>query len=632
MSQIPQTNPATTLGGRYKVISQLGAGGFGQTFLAQDLHLPGHPRCVIKRLLPQTSDDKSLQMARRLFDTEARALYQLGSHHQIPSLFAHFEENQEFYLAQEFIEGESLTRQLRKGKTWSEEQVIALLRDILQILAFVHQQQVIHRDIKPSNLMRRRKDGRIVLIDFGAVKQVSTQTANPDTGLTDLTVSIGTQGYIPNEQLAGKPRFSSDVYAVGIIGIQALTGIHPKRLGEHPETGEIDWCDRAPEISKELAEILECMVRYDFRDRYPTAVEALEAFQSLPAGAAEFLPPFTEITDVPLDSPFSGAETTASEIVSVSNSAPTNVFTPSDTTVQISISALESTTPYQFQPGELTGSDASELASAPDQPPSQPSALPPNRKRRLAKLGFGLGLIALATAGTTFAALQTGAFLQPVSPVEAVASRAGNPAVPVIRSIAPPTLPASEEWATKLQSRADRLRQNGQFQQALEAYSGLLALNPASAEAHWGRCHSLTYLQQPAEAAVACDDALAINPNYAEAYWSKGRAYREQGRSLQSLRLFEQATRLKPDLIGAWVDLGITLQSFGRSVEAISVLDRAIALDRNSVEAWATRGEALWNLGRFDQAIASLDKALQIQPDHPQAAPLRQQARERLGY
>ncbi|NJL37523.1 MAG: tetratricopeptide repeat protein [Leptolyngbyaceae cyanobacterium SM1_4_3] len=630
MSQIPQTNPATTLGGRYKVISQLGAGGFGQTFLAQDLHLPGHPRCVVKRLLPQTNDDKSLQMARRLFDTEARALYQLGSHHQIPALFAHFEENQEFYLAQEFVEGESLNCQLRKGKTWPEDQVIALLRDILQVLAFVHQQQVIHRDIKPSNLMRRRKDGRIVLIDFGAVKQVSTQSANPDTGVTDLTVSIGTQGYIPNEQLAGKPRFSSDVYAVGIIGIQALTGIHPKRLGEHPDTGEIDWRDRTSDVSSELAEILECMVRYDFRDRYPTAVEALEAFETLPAGAAEFLPPLPEFIDPPLDS-LSGAETTASEIISAS----TGAFTPSDTTVQISISALESEiASYQFRSDELNGSHPAEPDSAPDQPQASAKLeLQPVRKRRLAKLGFGLGLVGLVTAVTTFVALQTGAFLQPVSsPVETVGSEAGNPAVPVIRSIAAPALPAPEEWAAKLQNRGDRLRQNGQFQQALEAYNGLLALSPASAEAHWGRCHSLTYLQQPAEAVVACDDALAINPNYAEAYWSRGRAYREQGRSLQSLRLFERATQLKPDLIGAWVDLGITLQSFGRSVEAISALDRAIALDRNSVEAWATRGEALWNLGRFDQAIASLDKALQIQPDHPQAAPLRQQARERLGY
>ncbi|NES19354.1 MAG: tetratricopeptide repeat protein [Symploca sp. SIO3E6] len=291
-------NQSNTLGGRYKIISELGAGGFGKTFVAEDQHLPGHPQCVLKQLKPQVSDAKSLQMARRLFDTEAQVLYQLGSHDQIPRLLAHFEDNQEFYLAQELIEGNLLSKELVKGKPCSEAKVINLLQDILQVLAFVHQQDVIHRDIKPSNLIRRSQDRKMVLIDFGAVKQVSTQFADPDKGQTK-TISIGTQGYTPKEQLGGNPRFSSDVYAVGIIGIQALTGIHPRHFKEHPDTGEIAWRDTsegsyAPsrsqqparehpsqELNSELAELLDRMVCYDFRDRYQTAAEALEALQNL---------------------------------------------------------------------------------------------------------------------------------------------------------------------------------------------------------------------------------------------------------------------------------------------------------------------------------------------------------------
>jgi serine/threonine protein kinase len=186
---------------------------------------------VVKQLKPQTSQPETLAMARRLFDTEAEVLYQLGNHDQIPRLLAHFEDNEEFYLAQEFIEGEPLTKEFAKGQPWTESQVIELLQDILQVLAFVHEQQVIHRDIKPPNLIRRQGDGKIVLIDFGAVKQVSTQVVNPETGETNLTISIGTKGYMPNEQLAGTPRFSSDVYAAGMLGIQALTGVHPKSMG-----------------------------------------------------------------------------------------------------------------------------------------------------------------------------------------------------------------------------------------------------------------------------------------------------------------------------------------------------------------------------------------------------------------
>ena len=112
----------------------------------------------LKQLKPEITNDNTLQMARRCFNTEAEVLYQLGIHEQIPRLLAHFEEGKEFYLAQEFIEGKSLTEELTEGKVWSEDYVINLLKEILCILSFVHQQQVIHRDIKPSNLIRRQKD------------------------------------------------------------------------------------------------------------------------------------------------------------------------------------------------------------------------------------------------------------------------------------------------------------------------------------------------------------------------------------------------------------------------------------------------------------------------------------------
>lgn len=275
------------MGGRYRVINQLGVGGFSQTFLAEDLHLPGHPHCVVKQLKPQVSHDTHLQTARRLFDTEARVLYQLGNHDQIPRLLAHFEEQQEFYLVQELVDGKPLTQELMPGLPWSQGRVIRLLRDTLHVLAFVHQQQVIHRDIKPSNLMGRRSDGRVVLIDFGAVKQVSTAFTESNSGQT-VTVSIGTQGYMPVEQLSGNPRFSSDIYAVGMVAIQALTGVPPKLLNRDPQTSEILWHDssltekpRLEPIAPEFASILDQMVRYYFKDRYQTVEEPLQALNAL---------------------------------------------------------------------------------------------------------------------------------------------------------------------------------------------------------------------------------------------------------------------------------------------------------------------------------------------------------------
>ncbi|HEY9665141.1 MAG TPA: serine/threonine-protein kinase, partial [Allocoleopsis sp.] len=260
MTNVP--DEAAKLGGRYRIIGYLGGGGFGQTYLAQDDHLPGQPHCVVKHLKPSLTDAVSLETAERLFETEAQVLYRLSDYSRIPRLLAHFEENQQFYLVQEFIEGENLSYELEAGKRLSEGQTIALLQDILEVLVYIHHHNVIHRDLKPSNLIRRHRDQKIVLIDFGAVKQLTTQVIHTNSHTT-RTIAIGSPGYMPSEQMAGRPRFCSDLYAVGMIGIQALTGLHPKSLPEDGRTGEIVWRDRT-EVSPALGDMLDKMVRYDF--------------------------------------------------------------------------------------------------------------------------------------------------------------------------------------------------------------------------------------------------------------------------------------------------------------------------------------------------------------------------------
>ena len=264
---------------RYRIIRALGGGGFGLTYLAEDIVLPGKPFCVVKQLNPQTNDPARLQVARRLFEQEAQVLYRLGSHDQIPNLLAHLEDEEEFYLVQEYINGESLDHEFLPGQQFSEPQVIGLLAEILEVLTFVHQQGVIHRDIKPANLMQRKNDGRIVLIDFGAVKQVSTTTMIAGPG-SSLTIAVGSAGYLPGEQLAGRPQFSSDIYAVGMVCIQALTGVPPALLRQSARTGEILWQDKV-QVSPPFASLLNKMVRYDFRQRFFSAAEALAALATL---------------------------------------------------------------------------------------------------------------------------------------------------------------------------------------------------------------------------------------------------------------------------------------------------------------------------------------------------------------
>ncbi|BAB76512.1 protein kinase domain-containing protein [Anabaena sp. FACHB-709] len=263
---------------RYQVIRVLAIGGFGQTYIAQDTRRPGNPTCVVKHLKPATSDPRVFETAKRLFNSEAETLENLGHHDQIPRLLAYFDENQEFYLVQEFIDGHTLTEELIPGNRWSEGQVTHLLQEILCILEFVHHQGVIHRDIKPDNIIRRTADNKLVLVDFGAVKQLRTQLVTVG-GQSSATVAIGTPGYMPTEQGQGKPRPNSDIYALGIIAIQALTGILPTQLQEDPQTGELIW-RHLVNVSDRLAVVLNKMVRYHFKDRYQTASEALQALQN----------------------------------------------------------------------------------------------------------------------------------------------------------------------------------------------------------------------------------------------------------------------------------------------------------------------------------------------------------------
>ena len=259
---------------RYQVIRVLAMGGFGQTYIAQDTRRPGNPICVVKHLKPGT-DPRVFDTAKRLFNSEAETLEKLGNHDQIPRLLAYFDENQEFYLVQEYIEGHTLAEELIPGKRWSESRVIQLLQEVLEILEFVHRQGVIHRDIKPDNIIRRASDHKLVLVDFGAVKQLRTQLVTVG-GQPSATVVIGTPGYMPTEQGQGKPRPNSDIYSLGIIAIQALTGLSATELQEDPETGEIIW-QQSVTVNYRLAAVLSKMVHYHFKDRYQNATEALQA-------------------------------------------------------------------------------------------------------------------------------------------------------------------------------------------------------------------------------------------------------------------------------------------------------------------------------------------------------------------
>ncbi|MEC4892313.1 MAG: serine/threonine-protein kinase [Oscillatoria sp. PMC 1051.18] len=588
----------TILAGRYQVVKHLGGGGFGQTFLAKDTHLPGHPHCVVKQLKPKIEDAATLEVAKRLFDREAETLYKLGDRDRIPRLLAHFEQNQEFYLVQEYIPGISLDEEITPSKQLSEAHVRTLLTDILEVLAFVHQENVIHRDLKPANLIRREKDGKIVLIDFGAVKY-STQASSLQ-GETSLTIAVGSPGYMPSEQQAFKPRFSSDVYAVGILALQALSGLSARDLPQD-DNGEF-VCHLLPNrtpIDPNFAAVIEKMVRYDYRQRYQNAGEALAALKQLP--------PLEQ--QVGYNTPTICTPAAPKSPTTPQNSdLPTQPLVPAKAVVNSDLPTQKLAQP-ESNP-EVNSYTPTEVISQPKTAPQTektPSKnCPKSFPKPLAIAGMVVAVGLSLFLGTTYLFSE-----DPEASVE----------------IARETNLSADELLLK----ADELRKAEKYLKAIATYQQAIALDSQIPEAYWGLCYSLNQTLASRRALEACNRALELNPNYPEAFWSKGTALADLQKPAEAIDAYDRAIALDPNFAQVWNNRGTALMELKLYQEALTAFEKAAEIDPNFVDAWANRGGALWALQRYDDAIASMDKALEINPNHPNANDLRQQAKRELG-
>ncbi|MEH2395496.1 MAG: serine/threonine-protein kinase [Nostoc sp.] len=270
------------LQGRYQIVQSLSAGVFGQTYIAVDIDYPQNPKCVVKQIKVSSSESGYLEMLRLLFLTETQTLKLLGRHHQIPEFITCFEENERFYLVQEWIEGHALTAELpieqQWGCLWSEREVVEFLIDVLGVLQFVHSQGVIHCDIKPENLIRRNSDCKLVLIDFGSIQSVDFGIG---AELPIYRIPVTSLGYIPPEQFIGQTQPNSDIYALGMIAIQALTGLEPLQLKADPYTNEIVWRSENTPVNDYLAAVLSQMIRYDSQNRFQSVSDVLRVLKQI---------------------------------------------------------------------------------------------------------------------------------------------------------------------------------------------------------------------------------------------------------------------------------------------------------------------------------------------------------------
>jgi serine/threonine protein kinase len=295
----PSISIGTVLQNRYRILNTLGQGGFGRTYLAEDQGR-FNELCALKELIPPQTGDYALQKSKELFQREAQVLYQI-QHPQIPQFRATFEQDQRFFLVQDYVEGKTYRRLLddrkNQGFVFSEAEMIQLLQQVLPVLGYLHGKSIIHRDIAPDNIILRDRDQLPVLIDFGVVKELATRIQTPDT-VKQQSTTVGKMGYAPIEQMqTGNAYPNSDLYALAVTTVVLLTGREPQELFDD---NSMMWhWQRWCVVSPGFAQVINRMLSYTPSQRYQSATDVAQALQILSSGAAATIAPATSPTLAP---------------------------------------------------------------------------------------------------------------------------------------------------------------------------------------------------------------------------------------------------------------------------------------------------------------------------------------------
>ncbi|MGK7895714.1 MAG: protein kinase [Xenococcus sp. (in: cyanobacteria)] len=268
---------------RYRLINKLYEEEFEIVYLAESQDTSVPTNCLIQQFTPQYSSQAQLAAAKQLFNREASILKNLGTHPQIPTVYDYFEIEGQFFVVQEFILGQSLQEELSESEPYNETEIIEFLNKILPVLQFIHEHNYIHRDIKPSHLMGNYVDQKIYLINFYSIKEKINPQNLDITGQFVPHITVGTQGYIPIEQHLGKPEFCSDLYALGIVTIQALTKVDLPQL-QYDENNNPIWHNllaNPTDFSPQLLDIIDTMVLCNHQQRYQSAIAVMASLKQL---------------------------------------------------------------------------------------------------------------------------------------------------------------------------------------------------------------------------------------------------------------------------------------------------------------------------------------------------------------
>jgi tetratricopeptide (TPR) repeat protein len=590
---------------RYRIIKAIGSNALGKTYLAADTRRPGYPQCVVRELRIPGRSPETPQIIKVIFQRKAEIIEKIGKNDKIPSLLAYFEENQNLYLVEELIVGESLTQEMIPGKPWREEQALAILEEVLEILVFIHENGVIHRQIQPEHLIRRQSDNKLVLIGFRLDKEIHplsnsllTPQSHPalvtklnsnnctweapslptngnlTTGLSSIKAENGklpqiqeeqesfvskTLIYTPSEQSQGNQHFNIDIYSLGMIAVQGIVGLSAAELVQRKFDDDVDkiWDSDRAACSLELGRIIDKMIT-NFEDRYQSAAEILAEIK---------------------------------ELISLSqiSSVPSTIATPAM---------------------------------------SQPVPPQPHKIIYFIFAGIAGGLIILA--GIIYlwqhhTPEKYKEFYERAAKKEKQGDKVG--------AIADYTqaIRLNDQNSDAYYKRANVHYDLGKYQQAIQDYTQAIQADPNNAKAYYNRGLAYSDIADIRSAIKDFAQVIRLNPNDADAYHQRALSYYQLKDYKTAIEDYTQSIRLNPNDANSYTNRGLARSAAGDKQGAMSDFTQALELEPKKASIYYSRGRARFNLADYQGAMEDFSTTISLEPNQADAYTNRCSAYLNLG-
>ena len=627
------------VGGRYAITHYLGGKQGVETYLADNLHRQYQSPCLVKQIeLPTIHGVGKVKIERR-FAEELAILERIGYHEQIPQLWDHFEENEQFYLVQAYIQGETLAEKIARREL-SVSEIVTILGNTLSGLNFIHQNRIIHRNLKPSNLLIRYDDGQVIITDFGILRDIKT----PPNVTVDSSQQEDKDNYWSPEQIAGRPTLSSDLYALGMTTIEALTNNKPSNFSRNPQTGELSWYTNL-NLDRRLVKIINKMISLDLGERYQSTEKVLEELQRIPLGNKAHKSGWRSLPKI-------GRDTTPKSkwgliafgflgilclLGSIEFAFPTVrpayywyqgnkllAETP-QTALNVYTKAID-LKPESDRAWSGRGDALFSLKRYPEalEAYAEASRLNPGDWLNWQKQGDLL--FELEQYQEAIARYDRALELEPNA--GEIYNHRGK-ALYELQDYE--TALTMQEEATEidrlnaefLSDRAGNLIQLGRYYDALSILTRVQVIAPNNLKLWQNKALVLAALNRPQEANRVegeiidnYDQLLTDNPKNAELWQNRGDFLLSRQMTSKAIDSYQQAVALQPQSESGWLALGKALKESNQNQQALEALDQALSIRPTSYRTWQIKGWVYQNLDNLSEAIASYNRGLEINAEY----------------